>query len=105
MTYCLALRLDDGLVFMADKRSIRPSRLTSNVHQLARMTALVAVGWLGRLGPGQAPEAGAGQDAGHRRARQRQGCGDLGAAHAKPARGQRRPDPGDLPGWARMNNV
>jgi predicted proteasome-type protease len=29
MTYCLALRLDDGLVFMADKRSIRPSRLTS----------------------------------------------------------------------------
>jgi hypothetical protein len=67
--------------------------LDIDVQQLARPLALVAIGRLGGLEPGELAEPDPGQDALHRGERHPERRGDLGASQAHPPQGRDRLDP------------
>ena len=69
-----------------------PEALHVDVHELARVASLVAPrGLLWRLVP-ESPAPVAAKNPRHRRARQLERIGDLGAGHLKRAKGKDRPD-------------
>jgi hypothetical protein len=59
-----------------------PELLDVNVDQLARLAALVAVRWLGRLEPGSLAQADAPEHRGDRRQRHPERDGDASGGHS-----------------------